>query len=185
VIARRLSHAHCDTRGLSPSGALTAINVSPSLRETSFSTPALLLSALSSVISKAFTIPHQLRINDTQALIFTMSENLIPLAGEESKVPPPTYEAAAIQHGALPERNGPPTAGAKPLPRGPFPLDIPVLNQLRGKRIILASASPRRKQILSTVKSQPHMNSESNIFRLASQTSKSHPPRNLRTSQKT
>jgi hypothetical protein len=78
-----------------------------------------------------------------------MSEKLIPLAGEESKVPPPTYEAAAIQHGALAARNGP--SGAKPLPRGPFPLDIPVLNQLRGKRIILASASPRRKQILSTV----------------------------------
>jgi hypothetical protein len=80
-----------------------------------------------------------------------MSEKLVPLAGEESKVSPPSYEAVAIQHGALPARNGPPTPGAKPLPRGPFPLDIPVLNQLRGKRVILASASPRRKQILSSV----------------------------------
>ncbi len=63
----------------------------------------------------------------------------------------PTYEQATQQHGDLPVRNG----GAKPSPRprGPFPLDIPVLNQLRepGKRVILASASPRRKQILSMV----------------------------------
>lgn len=56
--------------------------------------------------------------------------------------PPPNYEDAAAQHGvkAAPM--------AKPLPRGPFPLDIPVLNQLRGKRVVLASASPRRKQLL-------------------------------------
>jgi hypothetical protein len=80
-----------------------------------------------------------------------MSEKLVPLAGEDSKDAPPAYEAAAIEHG--PTRNGPPTPGSKPPPRGPFPLDIPVLNQLRGKRVILASASPRRKQILSTVHS--------------------------------
>lgn len=77
-----------------------------------------------------------------------MSEKLIPL-GEDKVVP--TYDAAAAQHGALPMRNGPPSSAAKPLPRGPFPLDIPVLNQLKGKRVILASASPRRKQLLSTV----------------------------------
>ncbi|KAG0651722.1 Maf [Hyphodiscus hymeniophilus] len=59
---------------------------------------------------------------------------------------PPSYEDAAIQHGALPVR----AAGAgKAVPKGPFPIDIPVLNLLRGKRVILASASPRRKQILS------------------------------------
>jgi hypothetical protein len=83
-------------------------------------------------------------------LIFKMSEKLEPLAGEDSKDSPPAYEAAALEHGV---RSGPPTPGSKPLPRGPFPLDIPVLNQLRGKRVILASASPRRKQILSTVHS--------------------------------
>jgi hypothetical protein len=71
----------------------------------------------------------------------------VPLLAEQPKEPPPTYEAAAIQHGALPARTGP----SKPLPRGPFPLDIPVLNQLRGQRVILASASPRRKQILAPV----------------------------------
>ncbi|KAN0093889.1 class II aaRS and biotin synthetase [Hyaloscypha variabilis] len=76
-------------------------------------------------------------------------KKLVPLAGEDSKDAPPAYEAATIEHG--PTRNGPPTPGSKPPPRGPFPLDIPVLNQLRGKRVILASASPRRKQILSTI----------------------------------
>lgn len=35
------------------------------------------------------------------------------------------------------------------MPRAPFPLELPVLSQLRGKRVILASASPRRKQIIS------------------------------------
>ncbi|EKD18533.1 uncharacterized protein L3040_007443 [Drepanopeziza brunnea f. sp. 'multigermtubi'] len=68
---------------------------------------------------------------------------------------PTTYDAAATQHGDLPVRTGPPAAaaaaGGKPILRGPFPLEIPVLTQLRGKRLILASASPRRKQILSTI----------------------------------
>lgn len=65
----------------------------------------------------------------------------------DSKQAPPSYDAVDTKHGALPSRAGPP---GKPLPRGPFPLDIPVLNQLKGKRVILASASPRRKQLLST-----------------------------------
>ncbi|KAH8597411.1 acetylserotonin methytransferase-like protein-like protein [Bisporella sp. PMI_857] len=64
---------------------------------------------------------------------------------------PPSYDDAAIQHGQLPVRPShqrQPSSG-KALPRGPFPLDLPVLNQLKGKRVILASASPRRRQILS------------------------------------
>ncbi|KAL2076111.1 hypothetical protein VTL71DRAFT_1054 [Oculimacula yallundae] len=63
---------------------------------------------------------------------------------------PLTSDASAIEHGALPNR---PANTKPPLPRGPFPLDIPVLNELRqpGKRLILASASPRRKQLLSTI----------------------------------
>jgi hypothetical protein len=79
-----------------------------------------------------------------------MSGKLIPVDSGEPKGAPPAYDAAAIEHGDLPTRKAAP-AGSKPLPRGPFPLDIPVLNQLRGKRVILASASPRRKQIFSTV----------------------------------
>lgn len=41
-----------------------------------------------------------------------------------------------------------PAAGG---PRPPFPLDIPVMNALKGKRVILASKSPRRKQLLNSV----------------------------------
>jgi len=61
--------------------------------------------------------------------------------------PPPSYETAA-QPATV-------TAGAPnhPRPRGPLPLNIPVLNALKGRRVILASASPRRKQLLAQV---PH-----------------------------
>lgn len=65
-----------------------------------------------------------------------MSEK-IPLAPD---CPPPSYEDSSNGGGA-------PTASVA-LPRPP-PLGLPVLEQLRSKRVILASASPRRKQILS------------------------------------
>jgi len=86
--------------------------------------------------------------------IFEMAEEkkpLVPAGG--SKGNPPSYDDAAIQHGALPTRpaHGRQPSSGKLLPRGPFPLDLPVLNQLKNKRVILASASPRRKQILSQV----------------------------------
>ncbi|KAI9830002.1 MAG: hypothetical protein M1826_005175 [Phylliscum demangeonii] len=53
-----------------------------------------------------------------------------------SEAPPP-YESAA--------------AGGRPsvVNRGPLPLELPSLNALRDKRVILASASPRRKQLLA------------------------------------
>ncbi|MCJ1281031.1 hypothetical protein MMC26_000349 [Xylographa opegraphella] len=55
---------------------------------------------------------------------------------------PPSYEVAAK----------PIAAPARTLPlRAPLPLDLPVLNALRGKRVILASASPRRKQLLAQI----------------------------------
>lgn len=63
-------------------------------------------------------------------------------------IPPPSYDDAAVQHGALPSRPNP--SGKLP-PRGPLPLDIPILQLLKGKRVILASASPRRKHLLATV----------------------------------
>lgn len=52
---------------------------------------------------------------------------------------PPAYEAAPT---------APPATTRQPLPRPP-PLNLPFLNDLRTKRVILASASPRRRQILS------------------------------------
>lgn len=58
--------------------------------------------------------------------------------------PPPSYETAA----KLP----PP-----PPSRLPFPLDLPLINSLRDRRVILASASPRRKQLLAQVVNLPHV----------------------------
>ncbi|KAK5719210.1 hypothetical protein LTR15_007733 [Elasticomyces elasticus] len=36
-------------------------------------------------------------------------------------------------------------------PRGPLPLNLPALNMIRGRRVILASASPRRRQLLAQI----------------------------------
>ncbi|PGH12061.1 septum formation protein Maf [Polytolypa hystricis UAMH7299] len=52
--------------------------------------------------------------------------------------PPPSYEQASTRT----------TTTTTPLPRPP-PLALPALASLRTKRVILASASPRRKQIIS------------------------------------
>jgi len=68
--------------------------------------------------------------------------------------PPPSYEAASRP---LPPRSpqGPP--GRKQLPPPP-PLNLPYLNALRSRRVILASQSPRRKMLLAQVSSHcnPH-----------------------------
>lgn len=45
--------------------------------------------------------------------------------------------------------NPPPYEAATPRPRPPFALALPVLQDLRSKRVILASQSPRRKLIMS------------------------------------
>lgn len=59
--------------------------------------------------------------------------------------PPPSYEALSI-----PPREA--QAGAPPRRlRPPPPLELPALSLLRGKRIILASQSPRRKQLLAQI----------------------------------
>ncbi|KAL8793274.1 MAG: hypothetical protein Q9195_004134 [Heterodermia aff. obscurata] len=60
--------------------------------------------------------------------------------------PPPSYEppSSAIQQ---------PVVSSKPPPqlRPPLPLNLPILNELRSKRVVLASASPRRKQLLAQI----------------------------------
>ncbi|KAF7902356.1 hypothetical protein EAF00_002259 [Botryotinia globosa] len=83
----------------------------------------------------------------------TEKPHYTPLSTSAPKSPPPTYESASSQHSALPTRPASQSisTGKGPVPRGPFPLDIPLLQELKGKRIILASASPRRKQILATI----------------------------------
>ncbi|KAH8813307.1 Maf-like protein-domain-containing protein, partial [Xylogone sp. PMI_703] len=66
--------------------------------------------------------------------------------------PPPTYDDEhGSSAGTAPNNGGAPGAKRPPPPRGPLPLDIPVLNHLKGKRVILASKSPRRKQLLATI----------------------------------
>jgi septum formation protein len=54
--------------------------------------------------------------------------------------PPPSYTPTAKPSSAGPPRPGPPP-----------PLDLPALNALRGQRIVLASASPRRRALLAQI----------------------------------
>lgn len=58
--------------------------------------------------------------------------------------PPPSYEATPLN----PAPRTPPRRGTL---RSPPPLDLPALNLLRDRRTILASGSPRRKQLLATI----------------------------------
>lgn len=65
-----------------------------------------------------------------------MSDSKIP------NDPPPDYEKAAAEHGAAPAKP------SGPIRRGPLPLDLPIIKHLNANRVILASASPRRKALL-------------------------------------
>ncbi|KAI9172166.1 dTTP/UTP pyrophosphatase [Paramyrothecium foliicola] len=56
---------------------------------------------------------------------------------------PPGYEQAAAEHGAAARPQNRP-----PMRKGPLPLDVPIIKYLNTKRVILASASPRRKALL-------------------------------------
>ena len=63
--------------------------------------------------------------------------------------PPPDYITAARAHGLPLRQSG-------PIRKGPFPLELPILTYLRSKRVILASASPRRKALLGQVSAPSH-----------------------------
>lgn len=63
----------------------------------------------------------------------------------DSDDPPPSYE---VSSSTTPTMSRPPPSQQKPLPPPP-PLNLAVLRDLRQKRVILASASPRRRQIIS------------------------------------
>jgi threonyl-tRNA synthetase len=78
--------------------------------------------------------------------------------------PPPDYITAARAHGI-------PLRPSAPIKKGPFPLELPILSHLRSKRVILASASPRRKALLTQVGSSvpplvTHTNHTSHDFQL-------------------
>ncbi|OAL47328.1 Maf-domain-containing protein [Pyrenochaeta sp. DS3sAY3a] len=71
-----------------------------------------------------------------------MSDKLIP------SEPPPSYED--VRRSPAPDSKsplGPP--GARRPPPGPSPLNLPALNELRKQRVVLASKSPRRRQLLA------------------------------------
>ncbi|KAK1020557.1 hypothetical protein LTR33_018885, partial [Friedmanniomyces endolithicus] len=61
--------------------------------------------------------------------------------------PPPAYENGA--QSTPPVANTPAQTQAPPRQRAPLPLNLPALNMIRGRRVILASASPRRRQLLT------------------------------------
>ncbi|KAK1690285.1 inosine triphosphate pyrophosphatase-like protein [Colletotrichum godetiae] len=63
--------------------------------------------------------------------------------------PPPDY-TKATEHLTRP-RAPSAAAGGPGGPRGPLPLNLPVLSYLKSKRVILASASPRRRALLAQI----------------------------------
>ncbi|KAK8211395.1 hypothetical protein M8818_003362 [Zalaria obscura] len=71
-----------------------------------------------------------------------MSYNKIPSDA------PPDYDAAT-QH--TPVAAGDQAPPRQAIARAPLPLDLPALRLIKGKRVILASASPRRKQLLAQI----------------------------------
>lgn len=81
--------------------------------------------------------------------------------------PPPAYETAAQ-----------PTP-QKPAPlRAPLPLDLPIITSIRGKRCILASASPRRRQLLAQVSTDwPSFNHLQSRLTTSPSPDRSHKPR--------
>lgn len=58
--------------------------------------------------------------------------------------PVPNYIQSAREHGIKLRQSG-------PIKKGPLPFELPIITHLRGKRVILASASPRRKALLAQV----------------------------------
>jgi septum formation protein len=81
-----------------------------------------------------------------QTLLPIMSTGkLIDVPSED----PPSYEASSTSSGpsATPTRS---PSGVRRL-RPPPPLELPALSLLRGKRVILASGSPRRRQLLTQI----------------------------------
>lgn len=59
--------------------------------------------------------------------------------------PVPNYIQSARDHGIKLRQSG-------PIKKGPLPFELPIISHLKGKRVILASASPRRKALLAQVR---------------------------------
>ncbi|KAF1955231.1 Maf-domain-containing protein [Byssothecium circinans] len=74
------------------------------------------------------------------------------MASQTPSDPPPSYEEARSRIPPPVNTHNRALSESQRSPRRPppqQPLDTPALNELRGKRVILASASPRRKQLLA------------------------------------
>ncbi|KAI1405442.1 Maf/Ham1 [Hypoxylon fuscum] len=86
-----------------------------------------------------------------------MDEKKQPLLQPTPSDPPPDYATAAAEHGqALPIRPpGGPQTRRPPPPPGAL-LDLPILKYMRTHRVILASASPRRRTLLAQL-GLPHL----------------------------
>jgi hypothetical protein len=67
-----------------------------------------------------------------------MSDTKIP------NEPPPDYAEAAPEQASVSRPTG-------PIRRPMQPLDLPIIKHLNSKRVVLASASPRRKALLQQV----------------------------------
>lgn len=65
--------------------------------------------------------------------------------------PPPSYEDVSQPGSGPAGASGPPPSPRGLVPRRTFALDLPALNMVRGKRVILASKSPRRKALLAQI----------------------------------
>jgi MAF protein len=78
----------------------------------------------------------------------------------EPSSPPPNYDRAVAEHAesrplladpAAATPAGPPPKRQSMLRRPPPPLDLPIIKHLNTKRVVLASASPRRRALLAQV----------------------------------
>ncbi|KAL6706385.1 hypothetical protein ACN47E_005491 [Coniothyrium glycines] len=65
--------------------------------------------------------------------------------------PPPSYDDARKSPIALDRSPSGTPGGKRPPPGPPPPLALPALNLLRRSRVVLASASPRRRQLLAQI----------------------------------
>jgi hypothetical protein len=95
---------------------------------------------VSEILQLPIAICHQ---SNLATAAMDVKEPLLP------SEPPPSYEDA--RQSPLPHNTAPKSGGSRLRPPPP-PLDLPCLNELRKSRVVLASKSPRRRQLLAQVR---------------------------------
>lgn len=104
--------------------------------------------------------PHRHRLYDSSVSqrfpkVHRSASSHLPTKGTDSKMPsspPPDYKQAASEHGL---GNAPAPKPTGPVRRPLQSLNLPIINHLNSKRVVLASASPRRKALLQQVRIPP------------------------------